>query len=101
MTNNSKTMFAFIYKTYKERQKTLGSCTAANMFDNNIFSSDNILSSWSNADIEHALCELKNESIIKRNIIGDFWLTDNAISKMESQMKDTLNEILDIISKVF
>ncbi len=99
LTNDADKMICCLYKEYLVRRKHGISKPNARRFQDECFSSDNILSKWLPADISDTKLELAQKKYLKVYIGGDFEFQDEAVIYMENRFKSGLIEITDFITK--
>lgn len=63
------------------------------------FTSEHIDDIFENKDIDFELSELKNNSLIETDIIGNALLTSKALIYMENRFKNGIVEVTDFIAK--
>lgn len=98
MTKDADKMLCCLYKEYLTRIKIGNSKTSSREFTAEYVTSDVILSKWHPDDVCTIRNELKRNGYLTVNIIGNFKLTDEAITYMENRFKNNLNELADFIS---
>lgn len=99
LTKDADKMICCIYKTYLQRRKDGTPKPSARQFEENYFSTDKILSSWHNDDLDDTLLEIARAGLIKIDICGNFDLTDKGIIYMENRFINGIKEVSDFISK--
>ena len=100
LTKDADKVICCIYKEYLEKRKSGISKSEAKEFDGNFYLNIKALSKWNSADVSDTLQELHDKELIKKNIIGDFDLSDSAIVYMENRFKNGLSEVMDFISSL-
>lgn len=100
LTKDADKVICCVYKEYLERRKSGMSKSQAKEFDGNFYRNVKALSKWNSADVSDTLQELHNKQYIKKNIIGDFSLLDDAVVYMENRFKNGLSEVMDFISSL-
>lgn len=100
LTKDADKVICYIYKEYLERHKSGMSKSQAKEFDGSFYHNIKALSKWNAADVSDTLQELHNQKLINKNVIGDFTLSDSAISYMENRFKKGLSEVMDFISSL-
>lgn len=99
MTKDADKMLCCLYREYLNRIKTGSSKISSRDFTSEYASSDEILSKWHSDDVSATCNELKREGYLSINIIGNYRLTDDAISYMENRFINGLYEIADFVTK--
>lgn len=97
LSKNSEKYLCYVYKEYLKRRKNNVPDVDARTFSDSFSVKQLKLPA---SDIELLLQELNSKKYIKRNIIGDFKLSDDAIVYMENRFKNDAKEILDILSNI-
>ena len=100
MTKDADKMLCCLYKEYLNRIKIGNSKTSSRDFTAEYIKSDEVLSTWHPDDVCATRNELKHIGYLTVNIIGNFKLTDEAITYMENRFKNNLKELTDFISKL-
>lgn len=100
LTKDADKVICCVYKEYLERRKSGMSKSQAKEFDGNFYRNVKALSKWNSSDVSDTLQELHNKQYIKKNIIGDFSLLDDAVVYMENRFKNGLSEVMDFISSL-
>lgn len=100
LTKDADKMICCIYKTFLQRRKNGIAKSEARRFNDDYFSTDDKLSSWSDGDISDTFLEIGRAKLIQIYIGGNFDLTDSGIIYMESRFKNGLTEVVDFISKL-
>lgn len=78
LTKDADHMICCIYKAFLQRRKNGLTKSQARRFDDNYFSTDDKLSSWSDGDISDSFLEIGRAKLIQIYIGGNFDLTDSA-----------------------
>ena len=99
LTKDADKLICCIYKEYPERRKSGMSKSQSKEFNGNFYLNVKALSKWNSSDVSDTLQELHSNGLIKKNVIGDFYLLDSAITYMEKRFKNGLSEVMDFISK--
>jgi hypothetical protein len=99
MTKDSEKVLCYIYRDYLNKIKKGQSKTSARKFSSEFSSSCNSLTKWHPDDIDTAINELDHLGYLRTNILGEFQLTDDAVTHMENRFKNRIVEITDYISK--
>lgn len=99
LTKDADKMLCCLYKEYLQRIKLGNSKTSSRDFYADYTKTDKFLSTWHEDDIATVRNELGRKHFLKVNILGDFTLTDDAITYMENRFKNNLSELTDFISK--
>ena len=99
MTKDADKMLCCLYRTYLNRIKAGNSKTSSKDFKAEYIESDEVLSKWHPDDVFATRNELKRAGYLTVNIIGNFRLTDEAITYMENRFKNGLNEVIDFITR--
>ncbi|WP_368295646.1 hypothetical protein [Enterocloster citroniae] len=99
LTKDADKMICCIYKSFLQIRKDGGSKPSARRFAENYFSTDKILSSWLDEDLDDTMLELARAGLIKIYIGGNFDLTDQGIIYMENRFVNGLKEVSDFIAK--
>lgn len=100
LTKDADLLVCCIYKEYLSRRKSGISKDDASLFENDISTISDRISSWSKEDIYDTLSELEETVFIKIYIDGSFKITKELVIYMENRFKNGLNEVMDFISNL-
>ena len=100
LTKDADKLICCIYKEYLEKRKSKVPKLEAKEFEGNFYKDIKALSNWSDPDISETLQELHDKKYVKKDVLGDFILNDDAIIYMENRFKDGLKEVMDFISSL-
>ncbi|MCI8925220.1 MAG: hypothetical protein HFI45_14705 [Lachnospiraceae bacterium] len=99
LTKDADLLVCCIYKEYLSRRKSGISKDDASLFENDISTISDRISSWSKEDISDTLSELKEIAFVKIYIDGSFKITKELVIYMENRFKNGLTEVIEFISK--
>lgn len=97
LSRDAQKVQAKLYKAYLEKRKGgIGKSVAREISDveiEKIFKDDN------SDDVSDAINELKRNSLVKTDILGNVMLNDELIINMENRFKDNLTDVLSFLSQ--
>lgn len=100
LTKDADKLICCLYREYLEKRKSGISKADAKEFEGNFYKNVKVLSNWNSSDVSETLQELHGKKLLKKNVLGDFSLNDEAIIYMENRFKNGLNEVMDFISNL-
>lgn len=101
LTNITESVLNDIYAEYLDKLKNGMSAEEANLFAYRFDEKCKSLSTTPEGDVNIALEELEEIKFIKYiDILGDFKLTNHAISYMENRSANSIKRVIDVAKKV-
>lgn len=99
LTKDADKLCCAVYKKYLELRKSGISKINARHFNESFYKEIELLSNWTDDDVDETLNELKRMGFIKKYLDGGFQLQDDFIIYMENRFKNGILEVSDFIAK--
>lgn len=100
MTKDAEKMLCCLYHEYLNRIKAGNPKTSSRKFTKEYIKSDKILSRWHSDDFTTSQQELIKIKYLKKDVVGNYQLTDDAIQYMENRFKNNITKIAEFISNI-
>lgn len=98
LTKNSETVLWVLYKIYKQRINSGSSIVDAIKFSNDTYETSFELWQILKVDYEFGINSLKNKGLVKKDILNNVKLTEDAIALCENRKWTLTKEILNTVS---
>lgn len=97
LSRDAQKVQAKLYKEYLEKRKGgIGKSVAREISDDEI---EKIFKDDNSDDVSDAINELKRNSLVNTDILGNVMLNDELIINMENRFKDNLTDVLSFLSQ--